>query len=315
MDKKEVDVLEQQRRRRKRVERIRTSIVMMFVIWFLVSILSIVILAVQVVRLNSRLSEVELQLTSMASTSEANDISEELTESSDTADKESSIVTGIDLEDNFAKEGDSHRVYLTFDCNPSTNTEKIMDALDKYDVKATFFTVGSKDKASKSIYNRIVKDGHTLGMNSYSNQYSTIYSSTKAFEEDYGEISDFLYNITGVKSLYYRFPGGSNNEISNVNMQEFVKILNKHKVTYFDYNVSSGDLANNCSVDSIVKNTVSGVRKYKTSVVLLHDDVNRSTTAKAIEPLIKALKKMDAEILPIDDKTYVVQYIKADSVE
>ena len=50
------------------------------------------------------------------------------------------------------------------------------------------------------------------------------------------------------------------------------------------------------------------------SVVLLHDDSNRSTTAEAIEPLVESIKAQGAEILPIDNNTYKVQYIKSDTV-
>ena len=69
------------------------------------------------------------------------------------------------------------------------------------------------------------------------------------------------------------------------------------------------------TVEDIVKNVTEGVSKYKTSVVLLHDNSNKSTTAEAIGPLVDALQNMQAEILPIDENTYVVQYIKAYSVE
>ncbi|MFQ8778436.1 MAG: hypothetical protein ACLR78_14650 [Roseburia sp.] len=55
------------------------------------------------------------------------------------------------------------------------------------------------------------------------------------------------------------------------------------------------------------------VSKYKTSVVLLHDSEDRSTTVEAVGPLIEALQDMDAEILPIDEDTQVIQYVKADS--
>ena len=105
------------------------------------------------------------------------------------------------------------------------------------------------------------------------------------------------------------------NRISNVNMDELVKILNSDKITYFDWNVSAGDTSADYTADDVVNNVISGVQNYKTSVVLLHDDSNKSTTAEAIEPLIEALNNISAEILPIDENTYVVQYIKADTVE
>ena len=93
-----------------------------------------------------------------------------------------------------------------------------------------------------------------------------------------------------------------------------VKILNSKHITYFDWNVNSGDTADNCSVDDIVNNVTSGIAKFDNSVVLLHDDSNRSTTAEAIEPLVESIKAQGAEILPIDNNTYKVQYIKSDTV-
>ena len=98
-------------------------------------------------------------------------------------------------------------------------------------------------------------------------------------------------------------------------MTEFVKILNKNNIIYFDWNVSAGDASGDYTVEDIVSNVTDGISKYKNSVVLLHDAPDKSTTAEAIEPLVKALQKQKANIMPIDENTYVVQYIKADSVE
>ena len=174
---------------------------------------------------------------------------------------------------------------------------------------------GNQDEEMLSVYQRIVDEGHTLGMNSYSNQYSVIYQSEDAFEQDYMTLKNFLKQTTGVDSLYYRFPGGSSNEISNVNMAEFVRVLNEKGITYFDWNVSAGDTSSDYTVDDVVTNVTEGVKRYKTSVVLLHDGDDKSTTVEALEPLIQKLQQMKAEILPIDENTKVIQYIKADSVE
>ena len=98
-------------------------------------------------------------------------------------------------------------------------------------------------------------------------------------------------------------------------MSEFIHVLNEKKITYFDWNVSAGDSASDYSVQDIVTNVTEGVSKYKTSVVLLHDGDDKSTTVEALGPLIEALQKMKAKILPIDENTNLIQYIKADSVE
>lgn len=313
MNTNDAEILEQQRQRRKRINRMKTGIVLTIAIWMIVSLLAIMMLTVQVIKLNSKVYILEIQQTSKVSTSEE-DASKDA-EVSVEPDPYANVITGINSLENMAKDGDKHRVYLTFDCNPGKNTEAILDVLARYNLKATFFVVGDETGENDAIYQRIVNEGHTLGMNSYSNQYSSIYSSTQSFEEDYTKISNFIYEKTGIESKLYRFPGGSSNRISNVNMAEFVRILNQKGVVYFDWNVSAGDTAVDYTVDDVISNVTEGIMQYKTSVVLLHDDDNKTVTAEALEPLINKLKKMHADILPIDENTYVVQYIKADSVE
>ena len=312
MNEEEKAVLEQQRQRRNRITRMKNVVIMVVAGWMVVSFLAIIILTAQVIYLNHRIDKLTVR--------NDNPIQEEMTEQDNTENMDlqtesENVSTDIDTEDNLAKKGDEHKVYLTFDGGPDENTNEILDVLAKYNVKATFFVIGSESDEMKAVYRRIVDEGHTLGMHSYSNSYSTIYSSSDSFEKDVTKLNAYLKKVTGEKSQYYRFPGGSNNEISNVDMSEFIHVLNEKKITYFDWNVSAGDSASDYSVQDIVTNVTEGVSKYKTSVVLLHDGDDKSTTVEALGPLIKALQKMKAKILPIDENTNVIQYIKADSVE
>ena len=315
------NALEQQRERRKRVNRIKNGIIITISLWMIFSLLAIIILSVSVVKLNRRVRALEGKkalLEQQVSTEPIKESSIENQENSAAMEKDdlyANVIRGIDTPENMAKEGDKHYVYLTFDCEVGENTQKILDVLEEYQVKATFFVSGDTNEELIPIYQRIVEDGHTLGMHSYSNQYSMLYTSTDAFYNDYKQISDFLYETCGIRSEYYRFPGGSGNEISNVDMAEFVHILNEEQITFFDWNVSAGDAAFDYSVDDIVNNVTKGIANYKTSVVLLHDGADKSTTAEALGPLIEALGDMGAEVLPIDENTDVIQYIKADSVE
>ncbi|MBR2045072.1 MAG: polysaccharide deacetylase [Agathobacter sp.] len=312
MANNDAELLNQQRERRKRINRLKTGIIMTIAIWMLGSFLAIIILSVQVFKLNKQVAGL---------TGNNVQVQTPTTETQSTGgtqlDEESyaNIVTGIDTEDNFAVEGDVHNVYLTFNSVPGENTNAILDVLAQYGVKATFFVSGSEEEGADAVYQRIVNEGHTIGMHSYSNQYSLIYSSTDAFKEDYVKLSDYIYQLTGTRCVYYRFPGGSGNEISNVNMAEFVHILNQEQITYYDWNVSSGDAAGSYTVEDVQNNVLEGVSKYKTSVVLLHDGPNKSTTVEALGILIESLQSQGANILPIDENTYVIQYIKADSVE
>lgn len=320
MSTNEDSAVEQQRQKRKRIGRIKTGIVMTIAIWMLVSLIAIIVLTVTVVRLNSRVYKMELKQNSTASVqlSETESTgSGELDSVSlqDTQIQSENVIRELDSADNAYSKGDTRKVYLTFDCVPGENTAAILDTLAKYNTKATFFVVGDASGENAQIYQRIVNEGHTIAMHSFSNSYSDVYKSKDAFINDLNQISDYISKTTGVTPKYYRFPGGSMNRISNVNMDELVRVLNSDKITYFDWNVSAGDTSADYTADDVVNNVISGVQNYKTSVVLLHDDSNKSTTAEAIEPLIEALNNISAEILPIDENTYVVQYIKADTVE
>ncbi len=206
------------------------------------------------------------------------------------------------------------RVYLTFDDGPSSNTQRILDILDSYGVKATFFVVGKTDSNSIEMYQKIVEQGHTLGMHSYSHKYKDLYSSVEAFTEDLNKIQDYLLGITGVTCTFYRFPGGSSNSVSDVDMQELIAVLQENDITYFDWNASSGDGENRLlSVDELVDNVITGAEDYRNMVILMHDAADKSTTVDALPIIIEQLLALpDTEILPITEETVLVQHVRAE---
>lgn len=331
MQENDSDLVSNQRKRRKRIARIRNGIVFTIAGWILLSMILIICLFAKVISMEKKIDALTVSSEAansgntvvngsdkldMPVTTELVTETEQATEHEETWEKVTPPASGIEEADNLAKEGDVHNVYLTFDDGPSENTSAILDILAAYNVKATFFVSGREDEESAAIYQRIVAEGHTLGMHSYSNKYSVIYQSKEAFEEDYHKLQDYLEAVTGVKSQLYRFPGGSSNSISNVPMENFIHFLNKEGTTYYDWNVSAGDAASSAyTAQEIVENVTGDVVKYKTSVVLLHDGADKGTTVEAIGPLIEALQAMGAEILPIDEDTQVIQSVKAATVE
>ena len=205
----------------------------------------------------------------------------------------------------------SHKVYLTFDDGPSIYTDTILDILDEYDVKATFFVVGKETETAAEAMKEIVARGHTLGMHSYSHKYKEIYASLESFEEDFTEIRDLLYEVTGVESVVYRFPGGSSNTISRIDMSDFAEYLDTQGVRFFDWNISSGDGGREqLSVDTLVENATSRVEQHETAVILMHDSADKLTTVEALPTIIENILALDdTVILPITDDTEPVQHI------
>lgn len=320
MQEKESEALRNQRRRRKRIGRIKSAIVLTITGWMILSMVLIILLFARTASLERKLDRLldaeSRNAVPAMETETAFDVQAKIEAATDVQEDVVPAGTPVALDaDNLAEEGDVHKVYLTFDEGPSENTAAILDILAEYDVKATFFVVGSEDEEAQALYQRIVDEGHTLGMRSYSNKYSVIYQSEEAFEEDYMKLSDYLHEVTGTEPRYYRFPGGSSNQISNVPMSSLIDFLNQRGTVYYDWNVSAGDAASMAyTPEEIVANVTEDVVKYKTSVVLLHDSSDKSATVEAVGPLIEALQEMDAEILPIDEDTQVIQFVKADSV-
>ena len=201
-------------------------------------------------------------------------------------------------------------VYLTFDDGPSTYTDEILDILDQYDVKATFFVCGKPNAKYTDLYKRIVNDGHTLGMHSYSHKYSELYASLDSFKEDTDKLRIFLYETTGVWSSFYRFPGGSSNTVSKVDMHELTDYLEGSEITFFDWNVSAGDDKAGANKDTIYANIVNNVPRFKHCVVLMHDAADKKSTVEALPEIIEAIQAMDdTVIVPITEDTLPVQHI------
>lgn len=200
-------------------------------------------------------------------------------------------------------------VYLTFDDGPSANTGRILDILAKYDIKATFFTVGKEDEASKRLYNRIVDEGHSIGMHSFSHEYNKIYSNLDSFEEDFNNIYNYIREVTGKECTLFRFPGGSSNSV-NINLKKsIIEFLDEKNIRYFDWNVSTRDAEGGVlSTDVIVDNFFKGIEKKDLCMVLMHDADNLTTTVDALSVIIERLIEMDAVFLPITDNTPLIQH-------
>lgn len=220
-----------------------------------------------------------------------------------------------DAEEAMAGEGDgSRKVYLTFDDGPSGKTGEILDILAAHNVKATFFVVGKTEEKYQPLYKRIVEEGHTLAMHSFSHKYNEIYQSRESYIEDLSKLQEFLYETTGVWCRYCRFPGGSSNTVSRVDMHELIDYLDEQDMTYFDWNVSSGDAsAAYISPEAVVRNSTARLAEFDEAIILLHDSVDKASTVEALPELIEKIQAMeDTKIVPITDETEPIHHISND---
>lgn len=232
-------------------------------------------------------------------------------DSVDVSKRDSSGMKESDSREPILPSGNIRKVYLTFDDGPSSNTGRILDILAEYDVKATFFVVGKEDEKYKALYSRIVEEGHTLGMHSYSHKYDEIYQSVDSYSQDLSKLQEFLYNTTGVWCRYCRFPGGSSNTVSRVDMNELITYLDEQDITYFDWNIASGDASSSyISADAILHNCIQPIPKFDECIILMHDASDKNTTVQALPALIEQIQAMeDTIIVPITEDTEPIQHI------
>lgn len=220
--------------------------------------------------------------------------------------------TGDDGNFQFEDTGDTKYAYLTFDDGPSDNTYPILDILDQYGVKGTFFTIGRTDPDSVNKYKAIAERGHALGMHSYTHDYRQIYASLDNFMNDVQSIHDWLYQVTGQDVRLYRFPGGSSNTVSDVDMHTMIDYITSQGYIYYDWNVSSGDASGKpITAEEIVGNIVSQAQGYKKIMVLMHDSNPKTETVRALPGIIENLQNAGYQIVPITNRTKPVQHVKA----
>ena len=298
--------------RSQRVQRLKKMILGAVALAILIPLVACIVLSVRVFQLKRQVAALKEQIPVEAPEEEDSGVYETTKVEESVRETETEIQETEPVRTD--SESDSERkVYLTFDDGPSSNTDAILDILKEYDVKATFFVVGKTDERSVKAYQRIVEEGHTLAMHSYSHRYDEIYESKEAFAKDLNSLQEYLYEITGVWPRIYRFPGGSSNTVSKVDMQELIEYLTDIGITYFDWNVASGDaVSRTLPAETIVNNCLSGIEKQKESVILMHDASNKGTTVEALPQIIEAIQEQgDTWILPITDETVPVQHIAA----
>lgn len=112
-------------------------------------------------------------------------------------------------------------IYLTFDCGyENGNTEPILDALKKHNVKAAFFVVGHFLETAPDLVRRMVEEGHTVGNHTYHHPDMTAISDKESFQKELDDVAELFQEITGKPlSNYYRPPQGKCNA-KNVKMAQ-----------------------------------------------------------------------------------------------
>jgi len=205
--------------------------------------------------------------------------------------------------------------YLTFDDGPSSNTEKILEILDKYNIKATFFVVGPSYKLKNDLLIKIIKSGHKLAIHSYEHNYNNIYSSKENYLKDFYKCLNWIKEITGIAPTIYRFPGGSSNTIASKSLiKEIIKELEEKGFTHADWNVDTLDSYTK-ETNKILNNALTSIKmnennKYYYQTILIHDDQNKPASLSALPSLIEKVISKGYHFETLSNNSHIVKHTK-----
>lgn len=175
-------------------------------------------------------------------------------------------------------------IYLTWNGGPGYNTQKVLDILTKYNVRATFF-VSCNDRNYYSVINSMRNSGHTIGLYTNSQDYADLYQSADKYEQDIWNLQKIIENQIGAKTFVMRFPGGSDygKGASSFTMARLRGDYKAAGYRWYDWTIDSNDL--NSTANQVYMNVVSNVRNAATNIVVFND--SSVATLSALENIIK----------------------------
>ncbi|MBP1999855.1 peptidoglycan/xylan/chitin deacetylase (PgdA/CDA1 family) [Paenibacillus shirakamiensis] len=198
-------------------------------------------------------------------------------------------------------------VYLTFDDGPSKYTDQILDILDKAEVHGTFFMIGTMLQEEKPSIERLLKEGHFLGMHSMSHNYRKLYKSGSSanFIQEFKQEQQLLQQITGVKTSLIRPPYGSAPQIG----YDFRTAIANAGFKMWDWTVDSKDWSYTGRPDKVVQQVKRQVHR-KQEVILMHE---KSQTVKALPEIIAYLKSQGYSFAVYKPDHHIVMNFGKDS--
>lgn len=176
-------------------------------------------------------------------------------------------------------------IALTFDDGPSDYTEELLDGLELYNAKATFFVVGKTAEKRPEIVKRAHEDGHLIGNHTYSH-IDFYKSSITQIEEDIKKGENVIKEIIGKKPLFLRVPYGN---VNFIQLKKLDKFFIHWSTSSYDWFKEDEEYIYN----RIMKEAKDG------AIILMHD--TKEVTVKAVLRAIPELQEQGYEFVRVDE--------------
>ncbi|MBP1916191.1 polysaccharide deacetylase family protein [Lederbergia galactosidilytica] len=219
-------------------------------------------------------------------------------------DDESQVSEDIKKKSSFTTALETGKVvYLTFDDGPDPlATTEIISLLHKYNAKATFFMLEPNMANNPELVQKMLEEGHVLGVHGVSHEVSKVYQSPQSFVAEMEQAIGFIEDTTGVETKMVRAPYGSKPYIT----PPFKLASDQADYRLWDWNIDSVDWksTNGEYVQNVI-NQVNQLVGKEPLVVLLHE---KPTTAAHLEKLLKYFQENNYEMKAIDETMEPLQF-------
>lgn len=190
----------------------------------------------------------------------------------------------------------NREIAITFDDGPHEMTEKVLDLLQKFNVKATFFCIGKQIEQNPEVFKRIISEGHVVGNHSYSHSNSIGFFSTQKMMDEISQTNSIIASFLDKKPKLFRPPFG----VTNPNIAKAVK---QSDLKVIGWNIRS--------LDTVIKDEEDVFQRVKKKIVpggiiLLHDTSEKSVMV--LERLLLFLQSEDYKIVTIDKLLNIEAY-------
>lgn len=183
--------------------------------------------------------------------------------------------------------------YLTFDDGPSKSvTPQILNILDQYNIKATFFVLGCNVDKNPDIVRQSYENGHYIANHGYSHVYENIYASSQAVLDEFNRTEQSVRNAIGVQEYsghIFRFPGGSMGKKYRMVKDEAKILLSNNDILCVDWNALTNDSVGKPTAESIVNDLKTTVGTKNTVVILMHDTGSKQLTVDTLPQILDYL--------------------------
>ncbi len=162
--------------------------------------------------------------------------------------------------------------YLTFDDGPGALTNQLLDVLDQYNIKATFFFLGTNIHKNEDAVRRALGSGHAVGLHSYSHRKELFYTSPAAMLDELKRTNDELDRVAFYRTRLVRVPYGSNPDMR----PELLEAMAQGGYRMWDWNIDPQDSLGSKTASVVTIKTINDVKALwdtyrKDPIILLHE--------------------------------------------